>query len=56
MLNELHVSHLEICRLKVLGWTHVRWPGLDGDIEKIAGSCSMCKEVKVATWTAPLHP
>ncbi len=56
ILTELHVSHPGICRMKALGRSHVWWPGVDGDIEKVAKSCGVCKEVKTSTWTAPLHP
>ena len=36
--------------------SHLSWPGLDKDLEKVAHSCLSCQAVKQAPVAAPLHP
>ncbi|XP_058828188.1 uncharacterized protein K02A2.6-like [Topomyia yanbarensis] len=42
VLNDLHVSHLGIVKMKGIARSFVYWPGIDTDIEKTAKSCAEC--------------
>ena len=42
--------------MKLLAHSHLWWPGLDLDLEKLTKSCTACLSVKQATATASLHP
>ena len=44
VLEELHVVHPGVSRMKSLARSYIWWPGLDADIEKIAKSCGTCQE------------
>ena len=55
VLQELHVSHPGMCRMKALARTYVWWLGLDQDIEKLVKACSSCVQVKAVSRVAPLH-
>ena len=56
LLCELHVDHPGATRMKAIARSYLWWPGLDMDIEKMAGSCVECKKAKKAPPTAPLQP
>ena len=43
VLEELHVAHLRVSRMKSLAQSYIWWPGLDADIEKRAKSCGTCQ-------------
>ncbi|XP_055542786.1 uncharacterized protein K02A2.6-like [Wyeomyia smithii] len=42
VLNDLHVAHLGIVKMKGLARSFVYWPGIDADIEKQVKSSSQC--------------
>ena len=56
ILEELHLSHPGMTRMKTITRGQFWWPGLDSDIEGLAKSCSACLEAKQAPAKAPLHP
>ena len=56
VLEELHVAHPGVSRMKSLARSYIWWPGLDADIEKIAKSCGTCKGHQRSPPKAPLHP
>jgi len=43
ILDELHVSHPGIVRMKALARNHVWWPKIDADIEARSKKCSACQ-------------
>ena len=56
VIEELHTAHPGVVRMKALARSHVRWPGLDQEIENYAKSCASCQVDKHAPPKAPLHP
>ena len=52
VLEELHIGHSGICRMKALARSYLWWPSLDFDIEQMAKSCHLCLEVK-STMSSP---
>ena len=56
VLEELHISHPGIQRMKLLARSHVWWPHIDQDIQEMVKGCCACQEVKQAPPVAPLHP
>ena len=55
VLEELHVGHPGIVRMKLLARGHVWWPKLGKDIEQSTKSCMACQGVKRLPPKAPLH-
>ena len=56
ILDELHVAHSGIVRMKEVARSFVWWPGIDQDIELIVRNCSECQEVRNLPPVAPLTP
>ena len=56
VLNELHESHMGICKMKSLARSHVWWPAIDREIESLSKSCEACLAMKNTPVPAPLHP
>ena len=56
VLDELHLGHPGVVRMKSLARSHVWWPDLDKDVESRAKSCVACQSIKNATTKALLHP
>ena len=54
VLNELHVAHPGIRRMKALARGCVWWPRMDQDIERIVKSCQACQESRPAPDRAAL--
>ena len=42
--------------MKAVARSYMWWPGMDGDLENLAKSCTVCQAVKSAPSAAPLHP
>ena len=55
VLSELHEGHSGIVQMKSIARTHVWWPHIDQQIERIA-SCDACQRNKKAPPTVLLHP
>ena len=56
VLQQLHSGHSGIVRMKEVARSYFWWPGMDGQIEETANSCSSCQKVRNNPQTAPLHP
>ena len=56
VLEELHVSHPGIERMKRLARSYVWWPGLDSDIEQKVKLCIPCQSNRKMPMSAPMHP
>ena len=48
VLNDFHIGHHEISRIKSLMRSYVNWPNMDKDIEKIVKSSKKCSLVAKA--------
>ena len=55
VLQELHVGHPGIVRMKAAARAVVWWPGIDDDIERAVGSCRPCQESRSSPQRAELH-
>ena len=56
VLDELHVSHPGIVRIKSLARKHIWWPNVDRDLEEMVQDCQACQANRQKPPTAPLHP
>ena len=56
LLNELHWEHPGICSMKAIAISFMWWPGLDGEIELVVKSCTVCQNVRSLPPKVPLHP
>ncbi|CAC5419149.1 unnamed protein product [Mytilus coruscus] len=56
VLNELHVNHPGIVRMKGLARMHVWWPNLDTDIEITVRNCTACQNTQSAPPAATANP
>lgn len=44
LLNEFHVSHLGIVKIKMLARSYIWWPSIDHDIENVVKACKIYLE------------
>ena len=56
ILEELHVSHPGITRMKQLARSYVWFPNMDSEIENFVKNCSSCRENSPLPKKSPLHP
>ena len=56
LLQELHIGHPGICRMKGLARTVMWWPNIDSQIEDIVKGCNECQLTRAAPAVAPLNP
>lgn len=56
VLEELHVSHFGIVKMKMIARSYVWWPGIDREIESVAASCAICVRERKAPPSVPLNP
>ena len=56
VLDELHIAHPGIVRMKSLARSYVWWPGIDKDIESFVSTCETCQKHQHAPPHAPTHP
>ena len=56
VLEELHVSHLGMVRMKTLAKKHLWWPNLDKELEELVQNCHAYQANQQKPATAPLYP
>jgi len=56
VLEEIHLAHPGIVRMKELARSHIWWPSIDRDIEFTARKCAQCQQVKGLPPVAPVMP
>lgn len=56
VLNEIHLGHQGVGRMKSLARSYVWWPGIDKKLEETAKGCTACQEQSNSPVKAPLHP
>ncbi|XP_065892763.1 uncharacterized protein [Dysidea avara] len=56
LLDELHLGHIGICRVKALARSYIWWPGLDTAIETLVSDCEACKVTAAMPAAVPRHP
>ena len=54
--DKVHDTHLGICRMKGITRTHVWWPKIDQDIEKVVRNCENCQMQQPNPQAASVHP
>ena len=63
VLDELHIGHQGIVKMKALARGKVWWPNIDKDIEEEVNRCQSCQSIRnrppkviLHPWTWPNHP
>ena len=56
MLEELHVAHPGMVRMKEVACSYVWWPNLDRSIERTVRNCTSCQQVRNLPSVAPVMP
>ncbi|XP_049294146.1 uncharacterized protein K02A2.6-like [Anopheles funestus] len=56
ILNDLHMAHIGMVKMKSLARSYVYWPGIDMDIERTAKSCPECARQASAPPKFSSHP
>ena len=56
ILTELHEGHPGIARMKLIARSHVWWPKIDQEIEKVTRECQPCNKTRRAPQASPLLP
>ena len=56
VLNEVHVGHTGMVRMKAVARAYIYWPGMNGDIEEWVLACSPCMLNSNQPASAPPHP
>ena len=56
LLEELHVGHVGVCRMKALARSYIWRPGLDKAIEETAAHCEPCKVTAAMPKSVVRHP
>lgn len=56
VLSELHASHFEVIKMKMLARSYIWWPKIDSDIEKVSAACRVCVQGRKKPQSVPLTP
>ena len=56
VLEVIHSTHLGVVKMKAIARSHVWWPGIDSEIERITKTCPGCNKVQNNPTKAPIHP
>lgn len=55
ILEDLHISHMSMVKMKGVARSYVYWLGIDSDIEHLVNSCSSCLVEMPSPARAELH-
>ena len=56
LLQELHIGHPDICRMKGLAQTVIWWSNIDSKIEEMVKGCNECQFTRGSPPVASLNP
>ena len=56
ILEELHIGHPGMSKMKALACTVIWWPKLDSEIEEMVRCCDECQMTRSMPPVAPLNP
>ena len=56
LLNELHLPHIGMAKMKSLACMYQWWPKIDDNIERMARQCQKCQEQQPEAISTPLQP
>ena len=56
MLEELHIEHVGIVRMKALARSYLWFPGIDNAIEALTKACKTCLSLKNDPPASPMYP
>lgn len=56
VLNELHIGHLGINKMKAQARNRFWWPGMSADIDRFVAECDVCATLRPTPPRAPLTP
>jgi transposase InsO family protein len=56
ILEEIHMGHLGVNKMKNVARNYVYWPNIDNDIEQVCRTCDPCRSVRDSPPHAELHP
>ena len=56
MIEQLHMSHPGICRMKGLARSYVWWPHMDKELENKVRVCDTCQQNRPSDRPVPVHP
>ena len=56
ILEELHIGHPGMSKMKALAHTVIGWPKLDSEIEEMVRCCDECQMTRPMPPVAPLNP
>ena len=56
MVDEVHVGHPGVCRMKAIARSIMWWPKMDVDLEAKVKTCEKCLVNQKVPPAAPLHP
>jgi len=48
LLQELHLGHFGMARMKALAWTVIWWPKIDENIEEVVKACIECQMTRAS--------
>ena len=56
ILEELHMAHVGMSRMKMLARAFFWWPGMDKEVEEMVKTCDTCVEFAPDPQRSLLHP
>ena len=56
VLEELHMAHVGMAKMKMLARAYCWWPGMDKDVEHMVDTCTTCAKLMPDPKRSILHP